>query len=101
MRTRPLLLAGCAALACTTTRPTATTTGTTTPTTNAAATAASTSTSTLAPGLAAAEVRRRLGEPRKVERVTSSTSQGTVYERWRYPEREVVLLDGKVIDVVP
>jgi hypothetical protein len=100
MRTRPLLLSGCAALACATARPPATTTGTATPTpTTNAATA--TAAAAIAPGLAAADVRRRLGEPRKVERVTSSTAQATVYERWRYPDREVVLLDGKVIDVVP
>ena len=99
MRTHPLLLAGCAALGCATARPTATTTGT--PIQPRSATATADSTATITPGLAAAEVRRRLGDPRKVERVASATAQGAVYERWRYPDLEVVLLDGKVIDVVP
>src|SRR6266536_3249967 len=50
----------------------------------------------------AAPVRRLLGEPARVERVPSSAARGAGYERWLYgatggaPEREVVLLDGKV-----
>jgi hypothetical protein len=102
MRTRPLLLAACALLGCATARPTAT--GTSASTANATPSAkptASTATSAITPGLAASEVRRRLGDPQRVERVPSSLAGGATYERWRYQDREVVLLDGKVIDVVP
>ena len=49
----------------------------------------------------AAEVRRRLGAPKRVEQVPSAAAHGTRYERWSYGAREVVLVDGKVIDVVP
>jgi uncharacterized lipoprotein len=97
MRTRPLVLAACAALGCATARPTQTQTSTSTTKTTATPTA----TLAVTPGLAASEVRRRLGDPQRVERVPSSVSGGATYERWRYPDREVVLLDGKVIDVLP
>ena len=95
MRTRSLLLAAFATLGCATARPTATAKPSET------ATAAPRATSAMAPGLAAAEVRRRLGDPKLVLRVPSSVAGGATYERWRYPDREVILLDGKVIDVVP
>lgn len=98
MRTRSLFLAACcAALGCATARPPSTSTSVPT----AASTTAGAATAIITPGLAAAEVRRRLGDPQRVEHVPSSAAQGAIYERWRYPDREVVLLDGKVIDVVP
>src|SRR5574337_544116 len=99
MRTRTLLLAGCAALGCATARPTSAPARNTPATSGAAASASGAAIVT--PGLTAAEVRRRLGDPRKVERVPSAAVQGAVYERWAYPDREVVLLDGKVIGVAP
>lgn len=49
----------------------------------------------------AAEVRRAIGDPARVEKVASVAAPGAAYERWIYPDREVVLLDGKVVDVVP
>ena len=51
-------------------------------------------------GMSAADVRRALGEPTRIEQVASSAARGARYERWSYPSREVVLLDGKVVDVV-
>lgn len=96
MRTRSLLLAAFATLGCATARPTATAK----PSETATTTAAPRATSAMAPGLAAAEVRRRLGDPKLVLRVPSSVAGGATYERWRYPDREVILLDGKVIDVI-
>jgi hypothetical protein len=94
MRTRSLLLAACcAALGCATAKPTSTST--------APPAAAAGVPSAVAPGLDAAEVRRRLGAPQRVERIPSAAAPGAAYERWSYRDREVVLLDGKVIDVVP
>ena len=55
----------------------------------------------VARGMDAAEVRRRLGDPKRVEQVPSAAVQGTRYERWSYGTREVVLVDGKVIDFLP
>ena len=52
-------------------------------------------------GMDAAEVRRRLGAPQRIEKIPSATVQGERYERWIYDTREVVLLDRKVIDVLP
>jgi hypothetical protein len=52
-------------------------------------------------GMEAAEVRRRLGAPERVEQIPSAAAQGARYERWSYGEREVTLLDGKVVDVLP
>ena len=49
----------------------------------------------------AAQVRRALGAPKHVEKVGSVAAPGAGYERWIYADREVVLLDGKVVDVVP
>jgi hypothetical protein len=50
----------------------------------------------------AASVRRELGDPLKVERIDSAVAPGTRYERWLYAGgREVVLIDGKVADVLP
>lgn len=95
MRTRPLLLAAVAALlACATARPKAPGPSNPPPAPAAAA-------PLVTPGLDAAAVRKRLGEPARVERVPSSAAAGATYERWRYPDREVVFLDGKVIDAVP
>jgi hypothetical protein len=92
MRTRSLLLAACcAALGCATAKPTST----------APPAAAASVPAAIAPGLDAAEVRRRLGAPQRVERIPSAAAPGAAYERWSYRDREVVLLDGKVIDVVP
>lgn len=94
---RTLLLAACAALGCATSRPA-------TPPPPAplpAPTSAAPAGPVLPTGLDAQEVRRRLGEPERVERIPSAAASGAVYERWRYRDREVVLLDGKVIDVVP
>lgn len=65
-----------------------------------AATAAALATG-VAMGMDAAEVRRRLGAPKRVEQVPSAAVHGTRYERWSYGAREVVLVDGKVIDVFP
>ncbi|GEJ56349.1 hypothetical protein [Anaeromyxobacter diazotrophicus] len=98
MRTRALLLAACAALGCATARAP----GPGAPRTDARGpAAAAAAAAVITPGLAAAEVRRRLGDPQRVEHVRSSASPGASYDRWRYPDREVVLLDGRVIDVVP
>ncbi|HEX7623480.1 MAG TPA: hypothetical protein VF400_07890 [Anaeromyxobacteraceae bacterium] len=55
----------------------------------------------VARGMEAAEVRRRLGAPQRVEQVPSAAVHGSRYERWSYGAREVVLVDGKVIDVAP
>lgn len=55
----------------------------------------------VARGMDAAEVRRRLGDPKRVEQVPSAAVQGTRYERWSYGTREVVLVDGKVIGFLP
>ena len=52
-------------------------------------------------GMEAAQVRRALGAPKHVEKVGSVAAPGAGYERWIYADREVVLLDGKVVDVVP
>ncbi|HTT70605.1 MAG TPA: hypothetical protein VMG32_05235 [Anaeromyxobacteraceae bacterium] len=48
----------------------------------------------------AAALRHALGPPERIERVGSPVS-GASYERWVYPDREVVLLDGLVLDAVP
>ena len=40
-------------------------------------------------------------EPRVCEQVPSAAVHGTRYERWSYGAGEVVLVDGKVIDVLP
>ncbi len=55
----------------------------------------------VARGMDASQLRRALGEPMRVERVDSAVAKGARYERWIYADREVVLLDGKVVDVVP
>ena len=55
----------------------------------------------VARGMDAAQVRRALGEPARVERVDSAAAKGARYERWIYADRMVVLLDGRVVDVVP
>jgi hypothetical protein len=55
----------------------------------------------VARGMDAANVRRALGDPARVEKVASIAAPGAGYERWIYRDREVVLLDGKVVDVVP
>jgi hypothetical protein len=53
-------------------------------------------------GMSAAEVRAALGGPARVERVDSAAAPGSRYERWLYAgDREVVLLDGVVVDVLP
>src|SRR3990172_8606773 len=52
-------------------------------------------------GMDAAQVRGALGEPARKEKVGSVAAAGAAYERWIYPDREVVLLDGKVVDVLP
>jgi hypothetical protein len=52
-------------------------------------------------GMEAAAVRAVLGEPRHIERIDSTAAHGSRYERWIYDQREVVLLDGKVIDLLP
>lgn len=53
-------------------------------------------------GLDPAAVRRLLGEPQKIERVASATAPGAGYERWTFAgNREVVFLDGKVLDALP
>jgi hypothetical protein len=53
----------------------------------------------------AAEVRRLLGDPARVERIPSVAARGAGYERWIYrsggADREIVLLDGKVVDLLP
>jgi hypothetical protein len=49
----------------------------------------------------AGEVRRALGAPERVEKVNSAAAKGSRYERWIYADRVVVLLDGKVVDVLP
>jgi hypothetical protein len=52
--------------------------------------------------MSAAEVRAALGDPARVERVDSAAAPGSRYERWLYAgDREVVLLDGVVVDVLP
>ena len=55
----------------------------------------------VARGMDAAQVRAALGAPIRVDRITSVAADGAGYERWTYQDREVVLLDGKVVDVVP
>jgi len=61
----------------------------------------------VARGMDAATVRRLLGNPARVERIPSSAARGAGYERWFYAaaggalERELVLLEGKVVDVLP
>ncbi len=52
-------------------------------------------------GMEAAQVRLALGDPPRVEKIASAAAAGAAYERWIYADREVVLLDGKVVDVVP
>lgn len=53
-------------------------------------------------GLDAEAVRRLLGEPQKIDRVPSAAAQGATYERWTYAgNREIVFLDGKVVDSIP
>jgi len=47
------------------------------------------------------EVRRRLGAPQRIEQISSAAVHGARYERWSYGSGEVVLVDGKVIDVSP
>lgn len=98
MRTRPVLLAACAALGCATAR-----LGATPPSRarQATATATTPAPAPVAPGLDGTEVRRRLGAPQRVERIPSAAAAGAAYERWSYRDRQVLLLDGKVIDVVP
>ncbi len=49
----------------------------------------------------AAGVRRALGEPARVEHMESAAAKGSRYERWIFADRVVVLLDGKVVDVLP
>jgi hypothetical protein len=49
----------------------------------------------------AAQVQRALGEPVRVERVDSAVARGSLYERWIFADYVVVMLDGKVVDVVP
>jgi hypothetical protein len=53
------------------------------------------------PGMDAAQVRRLLGDPKQVERVPSAAAPPATYERWIYPGRQLVLLDGKVVDAGP
>jgi hypothetical protein len=55
----------------------------------------------VARGMDAGEVRRALGAPARVEKVDSAAAKGSRYERWIYADRVVVLLDGKVVDVLP
>jgi len=106
MTARPLALIALAtalatALACASARSTSTSTSTSTATSAAKATANSTAGAAVARGMDAAEVRRRLGAPQRVEQVPSAAVHGTRYERWSYGAREVVLVDGKVIDLYP
>ena len=90
------LTAFTAALGCASTR---------TPTRTSTATATATATDRVSAGAArgmdGAEVRRRLGDPKRVEPVPSAAVHGVRYERWSYGSSEVVLVDGKVIDVLP
>ena len=80
-------------------------TSTPTPTPGSTATATPTAGggawASVARGMDAAEVRRRLGDPRRAEKIPSAAVQGARYERWSYGAGEVVLVDGKVIDVLP
>lgn len=55
----------------------------------------------VARGMGAAQVRRALGAPARVEAVPSAAAKGARYERWTYADRVVVLLDGEVVDVLP
>lgn len=55
----------------------------------------------VARGMDGSEVRRRLGAPQRVEQVPSAAVHGARYERWSYGAGEVMLVDGKVIDVLP
>ena len=48
----------------------------------------------------AAQVRGALGEPLRIERIGSAALPGADYERWIYPDRELVLLDGRLVDAV-
>jgi hypothetical protein len=52
-------------------------------------------------GMDGAQVRGALGEPARKEKVGSVAAPGATYERWVYAGGEVILLDGKVVDVVP
>ncbi len=65
------------------------------------ATANSTAGPAVVRGMDAAEVRRRLGAPQRIEQVSSAAVHGARYERWSYGSGEVVLVDGKVLDVLP
>ena len=55
----------------------------------------------VARGMDGSEVRRRLGTPQRIEQVSSAAVHGARYERWSYGSGEVVLVDGKVLDVLP
>ena len=46
------------------------------------------------------QLRAALGEPLRIERIGSAAAPGASYERWIYPDRELVLLDGRVVDAV-
>ena len=53
------------------------------------------------PGMDAAAVRRAWGEPASIRRIPSLSVPGLVYERWTWSGgREVVLVDGKALDVL-
>jgi len=56
------------------------------------------------PGMDAAAVRRAWGDPAAVRRIPSPSAPGLVYERWTWGApghgREVVLVEGKAIDVL-
>jgi hypothetical protein len=70
-----------------------------------AAAGAVTAVAPVARGMDAAEVRRLLGDPARVERIPSVAARGAGYERWIYrsggADREIVLLEGKVVDLLP
>ena len=102
MTARPLVLTALAtALACASARSTSTSTATSTSTSTSTATPTGGAWASVDRGMDAAEVRRRLGAPQRVEQVPSAAVHGTRYERWSYGAREVVLVDGKVIDLYP
>jgi len=56
------------------------------------------------PGMDAATVRRAWGDPAAVRRIPSPSAPGLVYERWSWGApgkgREVVIVDGKAVDVL-
>jgi hypothetical protein len=49
-------------------------------------------------GMDAGAVRRALGDPSRVERIASGAAPAAGYERWIYPDREIVLLEGMVLE---